>query len=100
MCNKRWEGLVTIDIQMMGFMSKKSLDSALKSAFLEVKSMLSNVVEDPLLEDPLIEEKFQELDRSDQDVQNLQEYKMESDAEPEDNYYPEPYHLSFNLTQS
>ena len=36
MCNKRWEGLVTIDIQMMGFMSKKSLDSALKSAFLEV----------------------------------------------------------------
>ena len=62
--------------------------------------MLSNVVEDPLLEDPLIEEKFQELDRSDQDVQNLQEYKMEYDAEPEDNYYPEPYHLSFNLTQS
>ena len=50
-------------------------------------------------DDPITEEKFEELDKSDKDVEDLREWIMENDAEP-DIHYPEPVYLSFNLNQS
>ena len=50
-------------------------------------------------DDPIIEDKLEEQDRSEEDVENLQEWHY--DAEPDYSYYPEPDHvyISFNLNQ-
>ena len=68
---------------------------------IQVQGWVSSMVSSNEADDPIIEEKLEELDRSDKDVENLREWRMENDAEP-DYHYPEPDHvyLSFNLNQS